>query len=49
MAPGPLGSHTFSAYNKYYWGKNYTCIKNVHGIYFIKNINYFPKMLRGSE
>ena len=25
------------------------CIKNSHGIYFIKYINYFHKMLRGSE
>ena len=39
MAPVPLGPHTFSTYNKCYWGENYTCIKNVHGIYFIKYIN----------
>ena len=23
MGPGPLGPHTFSTYNKCYWGKNY--------------------------
>ena len=49
MSPGPLGPHTFSKYNRCYWGKNYTCIKNVHGIYFIKYINYIRKMLQGSE
>ena len=49
MAPGPLGPHTFSTYNKCYWGKNYTCITNLHDIYFIKYINYFRKMLLGSE
>ena len=49
MVPGPLGSHTFSTYNKGYWGKTYTSIKNVPGIYFIKYINYFCKMLKGSE
>ena len=45
----PLGPHTFSTYNKCYWGKKYTCIKNVHGIYFIKYSNCFRKMLRGSK
>ena len=45
MAPSPLGPHNSSTYNKCYWGKNYTCIKNAHGIYFIKYINYFRKML----
>ena len=49
MVPVPLGPHNFSTYNKSYWGKTYTCIKNVHGIYFIKYINYFCKMLQGSE
>ena len=49
MAPGPLGPHIFSTENKLYCGKNYTCIKNAHGIYFIKYSNYFNKMLRGSE
>ena len=49
MVPGPLGPHTFFTCNKGYWGKNDTCIKNVHGIYFIKYINYFFKMLQISE
>ena len=49
MAPVPPGPHTFSTYNKCYWGENYTCIKNVYGIYFIKYINYFRKMLQGCE
>ena len=49
MAPFPLGPHNFSTYNKCYWVKNYTCIKNAHGIYFIKHINYFRNMLQGSE
>ena len=39
----------FSTHNKCYRGKNYTCSKNVHGIYLLKYINYFSKMLRGSE
>ena len=28
-------------------GKNYTSIKRVHGVYFIKYINYFRKMFQG--
>ena len=49
MSPGPLGPHIFSTENKLYCGKNYTCIKNAHGIYFIKYSNYFHKRLWGSE
>ena len=33
--------------NTCYWGKNYICIKNVHAIYFIKYINYFPQNAPG--
>ena len=44
----PAGPPYF-LYIECYWSKNYTCIKNVHGIYFIKYINSFRKMLRSSE
>ena len=42
---GPLGLHTFFTQSNYYWCKNYTCIKKLHGIYFIKYINYFRQTL----
>ena len=43
------GSEYYGA--KYVWVLNIlgSYIKNVHGIYFIKYVNYFPKMLRGPE
>ena len=47
------GSEYYGA--KYVWVLNIlgsyirVYIKNVHGIYFIKYVNYFPKMLRGPE
>ena len=43
---GPLGPHTFFTLNGYYWGKNYTCIKKVHDIYFVKHIKHFAKRSR---
>ena len=48
-SPSLPGSPYFFTWNKYYWGKNYTNIKRVHYIFFIKYVNYFHKTPQGSE
>ena len=44
--PRPPWPHTFFTQNNYYRGKNYTCIKEVHDIYFIKYMKHFTKRSR---